>query len=909
MNPYFSVVGCRTEYLVDPLGLDTPHPRLSWRIEAEERGFEQTAYHVLVASSEEKLARDLGDLWDSRMVQSSAMAHIEYAGLPLQSQCTYYWKTRVRDREGNVSAWSTAAQWTMGLLKCGEWKSKWIGRKPELLEEGSLQPSPFFRKAFTAQGSIKRALVHATALGVYELYVNGARIGGCFAPGWTDYEKRVQVQTYDITDSLHEGGNVFGAVLGDGWYAGTVGFLGRHVYGKRPFFLLQASIEYKDGRREMVTTDGSWRTSDGPIRYSDMIKGESYDARLELTGWNEAGYDDSGWDTPEVRPGYNGMLTASLEPPIRILEVLKPVSVRRTEAGTFIFDMGQNMVGWTEMAVTGKPGDRIVVSHAEMLNPDGTLYLDNLRKAVQQDCYICRGTGEVERYEPHFTFHGFRYVELIGFEGEADLGTITGKVVHSDTPVTGTLETSDDMINRLYRNIVWGQRGNFLSVPTDCPQRDERLGWTGDAQIFARTASYNMDVSRFFTKYMQDIADCQQASGAFTDVAPDAGWIRHKMWNERLNWFAPDNSGWGDAGVIIPWTLYTMYGDTRILSTHYESMRRWMAYLEGTTDGLVRPGYANYADWLSIGENTPNEVLATAYFAYDALLMSRIAAILGHDEDAGSCGALYEKITAAFRGAFVAQDGTIYGDTQTVYALALSFGLLTEPLRESAIRRLVAKIQASGDRLTTGFLGVGYLLPALTDHGRADIAYRLLRQEQFPSWMYSIRHGATTIWERWDGWTEEKGFQTPGMNSFNHYSLGSVGEWMYRYMAGIEADPDAPGFARTIIRPHPGGGLQYVRAAYESLYGEIRVSWYRKGERFRLEVTIPPGTKAKVVVPGRLVKIDDVRLGAAEEKIKGCEKLSVEEAGEIYGIGSGTYRFVSVLPAETVCMTKQEGSE
>ncbi|AFC30614.1 alpha-L-rhamnosidase [Paenibacillus mucilaginosus 3016] len=909
MSPGYSVAGCRTEYLVDPLGLDTPHPRLSWRLEAEERGFEQSAYHVLVASSEEKLARDIGDLWDSGMVPSTAMAHIEYAGLPLQSECAYYWKTRVRDREGNISAWSTTAQWTMGLLKRGEWRSRWIGRRPEPSMEGSLQPCPFFRKVFTTRGPIKRALVHATALGVYELYVNGVRIGGYFAPGWTDYEKRVQVQTYDITDSVREGDNVFGAVLGDGWYAGTVGFLGRHVYGKRPLFLLQASIEYEDGRRERVTTDGSWRTSDGPIRYSDMIKGECYDARLELTGWNEAGYDDSGWAAPEVRSGYNGMLTAALEPPIRILEERKPVSIRRTEAGTFIFDMGQNMVGWTEIAVTGKPGGRIVVSHAEMLNPDGTLYLDNLRQAVQQDCYICRGTGEVERYEPHFTFHGFRYVELIGFEGEADLDTITGKVVHSDTPVTGTLETSDDMINRLYRNIVWGQRGNFLSVPTDCPQRDERLGWTGDAQIFARTASYNMDVSRFFTKYMLDIADCQQASGAFTDVAPDAGWIRHKMWNDRLNWFAPDNSGWGDAGVIIPWTLYTMYGDTRILSTHYEAMQRWMAYLEGTTDGLVRPGYANYADWLSIGENTPNEVLATAYFAYDALLMSRIAAILGHDEDSGSYGALHEKIAAAFRGAFVAQDGTIYGDTQTVYVLALSFGLLTETLRDSAISRLVGKIRANGDRLTTGFLGVGYLLPALTDHGRADIAYSLLKQEQFPSWMYSIRHGATTIWERWDGWTEEKGFQTPGMNSFNHYSLGSVGEWMYRYMAGIEADPDAPGFARTIIRPHPGGGLQYVRAAYESLYGEIRVSWHREGERFRLEVTIPPGTKAKVVVPGRLVEIDGVRLGAAEAKVKGCEKLSEGDAGELYGIGSGTYLFVSVLPAEAAFMTRQGESE
>lgn len=715
---------------------------------------------------------------------------------------------------------------------------------------------------------MRRAIAYATALGVYDLYLNGERISDRFAPGWTDYNTRVQVQAVDITEGVEIGDHAFGVILGDGWYAGTVGFLGNKVYGERPFFLMQVSIDYEDGTKENVITDSSWKTKKGPIQYSDMIKGETYDAREELTGWHFHGYDDSSWEAPDVRSGYNGLLVAEVEPPIRITQTRRPVSVKKTEAGTYIYDMGQNMVGWTEVKVQGERGTRITLSHAEMLNPDGTLYVDNLREACQQDHYILKGEGQ-ESYEPHFTFHGFRYVELTGYPSEPDLETIVGKVVHSDMPVTGQLETSDVMVNQLYSNITWGQRGNFLSVPTDCPQRDERLGWTGDAQIFARTAAYNMDVSRFFSKYVWDMVDCQQPSGAFTDVAPDAGWIRHKNWNTRLNWFAPDNSGWGDAGVIIPWTNYVMYGDVRILETHYEAMVKWVRYLKNTTNELVRPGYANYADWLSIGADTPNEVLATAYFAYSTKLLARIADVLGKPEDAIEYEALFSDIAAAFRKAFVAIDGRIQGDTQTVYVLALQFGLLTEEQRKQAQHHLVADIHERGDRLSTGFLGVGYLLPALTDNGCLDVAYKLLKQEAFPSWMYSIKHGATTIWERWDGWTEEQGFQTPSMNSFNHYSLGSVGEWMFRYMAGIEADPKAPGFQHVIISPKPGGGLSWVKASYESLYGRIAVAWSQTKEGdFRLEVEVPANTTATIYLP--------------------------DLAASVHKVGSGSYVFESV---------------
>ncbi len=872
------VVHLKTEYVVNPLGLDEKKPRLFWRLDTTERGAVQSAYRVLVASSREALDRHEGDQWDSGKVASSSQIQIEYDGKPLVSEGCYYWKVQVWDSADRPSDWSETAFWTMGLLDRGEWKAGWIGRKTEANVQ--MQPSPYVRKSFAVEGKIQRATAYATALGLYELRVNGEKVGDLFAPGFTDYDKRVQVQTYDLTRLLTEGDNAVGAVLGDGWYCGTVGFLGNKVYGERPFFLLQIHIELADGTKRIVATDSSWRTNRGPLQYSDMIMGEAYDARLELDGWDRPGFDDSGWEQPDVRPGYNGLLTASIEPPVRITETLKPISVRRTESGSYIYDMGQNMVGWTEVKVRGERGRKVTLSHAEMLNPDGSLYLDNLRVAVQQDHYVLKGEGE-ESYEPRFTFHGFRYVELIGYPGEADLETIVGKVIHSDTPRTGRLQTNDEMVNKLYSNIVWGQRGNFLSVPTDCPQRDERLGWTGDAQIFARTASYNMDVSRFFTKFMWDMIDAQQPSGAFTDVAPDAGWIRHKMWSTRLNWFAPDNAGWGDAGVVIPWTLYLMYGDTRILDTHYEAMVRWVEYLKANTNELVRPDYANYGDWLSIDADTPKEVLATAYFAYSTKLLSRIAGVLGRTEDEAHYDALFRDIAAAFRRAFVDEEGRIHGETQTVYVLALQFELLDGRVRELAIARLVDNIRARGDRLSTGFLGVGYLLPSLTDNGQLDVAYTLLTQEAFPSWMYSIKHGATTIWERWDGWTEHNGFQTPSMNSFNHYSLGSVGEWMFRYMAGIEADPAQPGFRRAIVRPLPGGRLTEAKAEYESLYGVLSTDWKLSPDGcFRLNVRVPAGATAAVFVPGADVRMDGQPVSGAGKS------LAIE-------IGSGEYVFES----------------
>lgn len=875
----------KTEYIENPLGIVTTVPRLSWIMESEENGQVQSAYHVLVASRPELLNENKGDLWDSGKVQSDQSIHVSYGGTPLESKRVYYWQVRVWDKRDIVSEWSRSAHWSMGILNQNEWQARWIGRtKPKNTE---LLPSPYMRKTFRIEKPIRQAFIYASALGLYELHINGERVGrDYFAPGWTDYNIRVQVQTYDVTSYLGTGSMALGAILGTGWYAGHVGMFGPNRYGDNPYLLLELHIEFEDGSNQIVVTDESWKAFAGPILYSDLLKGESFDARLEPKGWSLPGFDDDAWETPVVLERYDGVLTAQVDPPVQVMKELLPISMKKTPRGSYLFDMGQNMVGWVRLQIEdGQEGQEVTVSCAEMLNDDNTLYTINLREAVQQERYILRGERE-ECLEPHFTFHGFRYVEVTGLTNSPTLQTVIGRVVHSATPQTGWLETSNVMLNKLLSNIEWGQRGNFLSVPTDCPQRDERLGWTGDAQIFARTASFNMDVGRFFNKYMIDVIDAQRPSGAFPDVAPDSGWEEFKLNNIELNWHAPDNGGWGDAGIIIPWTVYQVYGDHRNLEECYPAMVKWVEYLQANTVNLIRPGYSNYGDWLSIHADTPKDVLDTAYFAYSTLLLSKSAKALGKEEDARKYADLFERIKLAFEEAFVDESGRIKGDTQTVYVLALKMNLLTEEQRKLAVRHLAGNIQLHGNHLTTGFLGVGYLLPALTEGGREDLAYTLLNQGTFPSWLYSIKHGATTIWERWDAWTETNGFQNPGMNSFNHYSLGSVGEWMYQNIMGINTDEDSPGYKHFVIHPRPGGGLHFAKGEFHSVYGRIRVEWKLERSLFILKVQIPVNTTATIYVPGAVMNED----GHVTE---GVHYVGTEYNKSVYSAGSGSYTFIS----------------
>jgi alpha-L-rhamnosidase len=883
----------RCEYRVNPLGIDIVKPRLSWIMESNQRGQMQSAYQILVADSEEKLRRNQGELWDSGKVESGQSHQVVYEGEPLKSRMRCHWKVRVWDKDGKASAWSEPAMWTVGLLKPGDWQAKWIGYDEELKNSDNreksdpnalvLPPPPYLRRAFLVGQPVKRAVVYATALGLYELHINGKRVGeDYFTPGWTDYPTRVYYQTYEVTDLIKKGDNAIGAILADGWYAGYLGFgKKREHYGNKPRLFVQLEIEYENGHIQKVVTDGTWKARYGPLLESDFLMGETYDGRKEMSGWDISSFDDSSWAVVAVTDKSEdiGIVQSYPGETVQKTMEIKPKKLTEPEESVYVFDMGQNFAGWVRLKVNGKAGTKIVLRFAEMLNPDGTIYTENLRAARCTDTYILKGTGK-EFWEPHFTFHGFRYVEITGYPGKPGLDAITGVVVHSAIPMAGSFECSSPMVNQLYSNIVWSQRGNFIEVPTDCPQRDERLGWTGDAQIFIRTATYNMDVSAFFTKWLVDLEDAQSDEGGFPDVAP------------RKVAMGDGTAAWGDAGVICPWTIYEVYGDKRILERHYESMKKWISYLEKNSKDLLRPA-KGYGDWVSIGSNTPKDVIATAYFAYSTHLVSKAAAALGKDDDANKYEGLFEQIKNAFNRAYVSEDGRIKGDTQTCYLLGLYFDLLPEEKREPATRHLIEAIRKKDWHLSTGFVGLSYLIPTLTETGHLDIAYRLLNNETFPSWGYSIKNGATTIWERWDGWTEEKGFQTPGMNSFNHYAFGSIGRWLFGSVAGI--DTDGSGYKRIIIKPVPGGGLDYAKASYKSINGKIVSDWRINGDIFTLNVTIPANTTATVYVPASDIE-SVTESGRPVERAEAVSFFRMEEDRAVFAVGSGNYRFVSKLP-------------
>lgn len=931
----------RCEYRIEPLGIQVAQPRLSWIVESDERRQRQTAYQVLVADSREALDRDVGALWDSGRVETDDTATV-YAGRALGSRQACYWTVRVWDREGRPSGWSAAARWTMGLLSAGDWRARWIGHdapyaplaggahaparrsgrsapRPDVLTllrfakrlvprslrwpvrklvlrlarrlltrrfarfDPVLVPCPYLRKPFAAPPPA-RATLYASALGIYEVHLNGRRVGDdYFVPGWTDYDRRVYYQTYDVTPLLHEGPNIIGAVVADGWYSGYVGPHGERChYGVQPRLLVQLEIVGADGSTTTVATDPTWKATTGPHLEADFLMGETYDARKELDGWSEPGYDDTAWSAVAVDARPAPRLEAMPHPPVRRLAELRPVRMSTPTPGRYVYDMGRNFAGWVRLRVRGDAGTRVVLRFGERLNPDGTLYRTNLRHARATDTYVLRGAGD-EAWEPRFTYHGFQYVELTGYPGTPDLETLTGIVAHSALLPAGEFRCSSELINTLHENIVWTQRANFVDIPTDCPRRDERLGWLGDAQVIARTALYNMDAASFFTKWLVDVADAQSVDGAYPDVAP------------RVRPTQDGSPAWADAGVIVPWTLYWFTGDPRVIETHYERMKTWVEYVRAGNPDLLwtRRTANNNGEWLAVDTRTPRAVLATAYFAYSTALLAKMAAAIGRADDAARYDVLSHAIKRAFTEAFVAPDGRIDGDTQTGYVLALHFELVPQALRARVARRLVDAIERAGGHLTTGFFGTAYLAPVLTANGYLDVAYRLLLKETLPSWGYCIRHGATSVWERWDGWTEEKGFQDPLMNSFSHYAFGSIGEWLVAAVAGIETD--GPGFRRIVIRPRPGGGLGHARAHYESVNGRIAVAWRVEAGDFVLDVTIPANTRATLFVPTR----DPDSLTEGGRSLRGAtdiEAAGIEDGAVALKVGSGRYAFRAAAP-------------
>jgi len=774
--------------------------------------------------------------------------------------------------------------------------------RPPGVAKGAL-PATLVRRSFVLGQPVRRATAYATALGLYELRLNGERVSRqLLAPEWTSYRKHLQYQTYDVTALLRPGANAVAAAIGEGWYAGRLMVVGRFAYGRTPSFLLQLEVELADGTRQTLATDGQWRsTQDGPITAAGIYDGENYDARREFPGWDRSGFDDSAWKPVSVVARDSRQLIWQRNEPIEVEQELKPIKLTEPRPGVYVFDFGQNMVGWCRVRGQGTPGESVTFRHAEMLNEDGTPYLANLRGAPQVDHYIPAADGAFD-FEPHFTYHGFRYLELSGLAKPPAREDVVGRVFHSASPFVGRFECSDSSMNQLMHNIAWTARANLMSSPNDCPQRDERFGWMGDIQAFAQTAMFNQDLAAFVPKFAQDIRDDQANDGRFPDFAPHPG---------DPNAQFSGVPAWGDAGVMVPWCAYVNYADHRLLAEHFDAARRWVDYIHRLNPDLIWAKGRNndYNDWLNgdwikqtgwpaKGGAVPKEVFATAFFAHSTDLVARMAAALHRDEEALRYQLLFNQIKQAFNARFVDTETAITGDTQGGYALALQFDLLPEPRRAPAGRRLVQAIHQYHDHLSTGIQTTHRAMLELTRLGQDQLAWLLLTNRTFPSWRYMIDNGATTIWERWDGYVQGRGFQDPGMNSFNHWALGAVGEWMWRNIAGINPTEARPGWKHFTIAPSPGGGVTWAKSEFESIRGSIRSSWQVEAGRFSLEVTIPPGTCATVILPAAPgTRVTESGKNAAHAR--GISGLRSESGRATLQAESGHYRFVSQLPSSS----------
>ncbi|MHA4844357.1 family 78 glycoside hydrolase catalytic domain [Flavitalea antarctica] len=886
-NAQTTVYDILIENLKNPVGIDIAKPAFSWKIQGNERNLMQTAYEVRVGSDPSGLRNGKNITWKSGKVTSGQSLHNMYGGAPLESARKYYWQVRVWDNKGKTSPWSEVGSWQMGLLNEADWEAKWISIG--FIEDSVNRPGQLFRKEFTAAKKIRSATAFITSHGIYEAFINGKRVGDYYlTPGWTSYNKRLQYQVYDVTALLNTGKNAMGAGLASGWYRTPLAWeANQNLYGKELALLAQIRIVYNDGTVETISTDNSWKCSTGPVKSSELYDGEVYDANFEKNGWANAGFTDQDWLPVKLVNAAKNTLLATYNEPVKKHERFKALKLITTPKGEKVIDFGQNLVGLVEVTATGNKGDSLKIYHAEVLDKAGNFYTDNLRGAKQLNTYIVKG-GEPQTFEPHFTFQGFRFIKLEGFKGDINLENFTAVAMYSDMKPTGNFKTSNTLINQLQHNIQWGQKGNFLDVPTDCPQRDERLGWTGDAQAFARTATYNMHVYNFFNKWLKDLAADQTDKGSVPFVIPHV-----------LAKGADGSTGWADAATIIPWTMYQAYGDKRVLEQQYPSMKAWVGFMElNSTENLWNKGF-HFGDWLfyrpdddnsGMGAITDKYMIAQCFYANSVQIMINTAKVLNKPEDVKKYEQLLNDVKAAYLKEYLTPGGRLVSGTQTAYVLALNFDMLPENQRQQAAKRLADNIKVYNNHLTTGFLGTPYLCHVLSRFGYTDVAFKLLMQETYPSWLYPVKQGATTIWERWDGQKPDGSFQTPGMNSFNHYAYGAIGDWMYRVIAGVDTYDSMPGYKHISIKPHIGGGLTEVAADYETNYGKLRSEWKINDGKFNLNVEIPPNTKATVYIPANsaeTVSESGKALSAVGElKISGKEGEYV-----VVELGSGVYNF------------------
>ncbi len=892
-KPYIEAVNLRVEYGENPIGIDVLKPRFSWELRANVRNVAQIAYDIRVASSPENLKKGTPLVWTTTKVMSVQSNQISYEGPEPKPGERLYWTVRVWDNHYRITDWAKPAYWETGLLKPSDWTASWIEPKGDESPQ-DLQADPLLRKTFRINKRVRSARLYITAHGLYQVEINGLKPNDWqFTPGWTSYNKHLQYQTYDVTELLQTGQNAIGVILGDGWYRGQLSWNNsRAIYGKTLGLLAQLKIDYRDGSSDLVVTDQSWKSGKGPILMSEIYHGEIYDARLEVPGWSSPRFNDDTWDPVEVRNYDKKNLSAQTAPPVRPTAELRPVRIFSAPNGDTIVDIGQNMVGWVRIKVGGPAGTKITLRHAEVLDKNGNMYYDNLRSAKQTVEYILNGDGK-EVFEPHFTFQGFRFVKVSGYPGDLRKENFTGIVIHSDMEPVGSFTCSDTLINQLQLNIQWGLRGNFLDVPTDCPQRDERMGWTGDAQVFAPTACYNYNTAAFFTKWLKDLAFDQFPDGRVPHVIPDI-----------LG--GGGSTGWADASVIVPWTLYRQYGDKRILENQYASMKAWVNYMkEQAGDTYLWTNGSHFGDWLAFastasdypGATTDKDLIATAYFAWSSKLMANIAEILNKKEDTKFYLELYSNISDAFNREFFTPNGRLVSNTQTAYALALTFGLAPEGQRPEIAARFARDVKSFG-HITTGFLGASLVNPLLSEFAYNDLAYMLLMRKDYPSWLYPVTKGATTIWERWDGIKPDGTFQDAGMNSFNHYAYGAIGSWIYGQVGGLQADESATAYKKIKIRPVIGGGLTHARAEHYSMYGKIVSEWKTDRGRLYMNVVIPPSSSAEVFVktsdPAQVTESGQPASSRPEIRF-----LKMDQGYAVYHLGSGSYTFETPYPDAT----------
>lgn len=877
-----SVAALLTENLENPLGVDADQPRFSWQITSDKRNITQTAYEVKVMAGKKQI-------WSSGKQTSDQSVHIPYSGPALESGKKYNWQVRIWDNNGRASKWSSLASFQTAKLNKSDWIAKWI--EPGYDEDQALRPSPLMRKKFNVSKKIASATAYFTAHGMYEAFINGKRVGDDWlTPGWTAYKKRLQYQVYDITPLLTSGNNAIGVMLGNGWYRGIIGYANNiNFYGKDIALLCQIDIVYADGTTETIASDGSWKCSTGEVRYSEIYNGEIQDARLQKIGWTQAPYDDREWDPVKEADHSMDILVATWNETVKKQETFAPVSVFKTPAGEQVVDFGQNLVGFVQMKVSGPAGTKVTLSHAEILDKEGNFYIENLRQAKSQDIYYLKGEG-TEVFEPHFTWHGFRYLKVEGYPGELKPENFTAVALYSDMKTTGDFTSSNELINKLQHNIQWGQKGNFLDVPTDCPQRDERLGWTGDAQVFFRTAAFNMNVNSFFSKWLKDL-EADQVEGKVPFVVPNV-----------LGAGAVNSAGWADAATIIPWNLYLVYGDKKVLEQQYSSMKAYVESIRKVAKNDLWNSGFHFGDWLFYRPDDDNDgraavtdkyLIAQCFYANSTQLLINAAKALGKSEDEAFYSALLKKIKEAYLKEYLTQNGRLVSGTQTAYVLALNFDMLPEELREQAAQRLADNIAAYNIHLTTGFLGTPYLCHVLTRFGHNDLAYSLLLQKTYPSWLYPVTMGATTIWERWDGQKPDSTFQTPGMNSFNHYAYGAIGDWMYRIVAGLDTYEDGVGYKHSKIKPYLGGGFTNASASLDTYYGKLSNSWRTEGNKIIMDVEIPANTTSTVYIPGK----DPAGIkegGKALADIKEIKVQGVEGDYVVLTLGSGKYQFTVI---------------